>query len=263
MERRIRIVGLWVVVAFALGAVITTGAQASTEIVNGCIKVEKGANRSYHGHYLDKRCTVEATAEEIDLGGKANKYELGVGAKWSSKGQRGQALKLLSAQGEIECTKSAGSGTVLGPTRVQASLRFAKCADKSYSVICTTPGLTPGTIETKPLLGVIGENPSKEVFVSLTGKETDSTEPAPAATFAEIDCGELITLTLHGTLAGRWTGAVNTPTKSGGMDFAAGTGEQDLIEQFVDRNEPPGEEATTLEAVQSLKFKVNYEIKQG
>ena len=92
--------GVCLVVSLALSGVTTVGADASTEVVNGCIKVQKGAGKTYHGHYLDKSCTVKASAEEVGLGGKANKYELGIGAKWSAKGnvrKHGVAVQHLEA----------------------------------------------------------------------------------------------------------------------------------------------------------------------
>jgi hypothetical protein len=266
MERRIRIVGLCLVVGFALSAVIAAGAQASTEIVSSpvCVKASKG-HLGYKGHYLDKHCTVKASEEEINLGGELNKYELDPGPGWVAKGKavKGKAVKILLAQGEIVCSKSGGSGMVLGPTRVQATLTFAKCESKKLFVPCTTRGLPSGDIETKTLLGVIGEGAGKEVLVSFTGKEAGGTEPAPGEQFAEFDCGELITFDLHGTLSGKWTEAANEMTKKGGIDFAVGTGEQGLIAQFVAGAEEPEEEAVTLEATQSFNFgKSEYEMKQ-
>lgn len=65
-------------------------------------------------------------------------------------------------------------------------------------------------------------------------------------------------------MSGKWTEAVNKTTKTGGMDFAVGTGEQGLIEQFVNPvSKEPEEEAATLEAIQSFKFNADYEIRQG
>ncbi len=250
--------------AFALSAVIAAGAQASTEIVSSpvCVKAAR-VGKVYKGHYLDKHCTEPATPEEIGLGGKLNKYELDPGPGWVAKGKavKHEAVKLLSAQVIIVCSKSGGSGEVLGPTRVQATFKFFGC-ENSHAQPCTTHGREADEIETKLLLGVIGESASKEVLVSFTGKETGSTEPAPAETFAEFECGGAL-LTLHGTLSGRWTEKVNKMTKTGGIDFAVGTGEQGLIEQFVNQiTDEPEEEAATLEATQSFKFNADYEMKQ-
>ena len=262
MERRIRIVGLCLIVALALSAVIAANANASTEMVVGCLKIEKGSNNAYHGHYLNKTCTEAATPEEIGLGGKQNKYELGAGAKWKAKGAKGKEIKLVSAQHkQVACAKSAGSGMVLGPTRVQATFVFSACTN-GEAHRCTTPGRKEGEIETKLLLGVVGESASKEALVSFTGKEAGSTEPTPAEPFADFECGG-VAFTLHGTLSGRWTEAVNEMTKVGGIAFAPGTGEQGLIWQFVNpNNNEHEEEAVTLEATQSFKFKATYEMKQ-
>src|SRR5208282_5226716 len=121
---------------------------------------------------------------------------------------KGKAVKLITAQLEIVCKKNSGSGMVLGPTRVQATLNFSACADSHEHTPCTTHGREVGEIETKLLLGAIGESHSKEALVSFTGTEPGSTEPAPAETFAEFECHEVL-FTLHGTLSGRWTEAVN------------------------------------------------------
>ena len=258
MERPIRIVGLCLVVALALGAFIATSAEASTEIVSFpvCVKAPK-TSKIYDGHYLDKRCTEVSATDE-------GKYELEPGPAWVAKGKavKHLAVKLLSAQVVIVCSKSGGSGTVLSPTRVQATFKFTGCED-SHAQPCTTHGRPAGEIETKLLLGVVGEGAGREALVSFTAKEAGSTEPAPAQTFAEFECEELL-LALHGTLSGRWTEGVNTTTKKGGIEFAPGTGEQGLIEQFVNPvSQEPEEEAATLAAIQSFKFNADYEMKQG
>ncbi len=264
MERRIRGVACCLMVACGLSAVVVSGAQAATEIVSSpaCVKVVKTVH-GYKGHFLDKHCTVTASEEEIDLGGKENKYELNPGPGWVAKGKavKHEAVKLLSAQVIIVCSKSGGSGMVLSPTRVQATFEFSHCED-SHAQPCTTHGREVGEIETKLLLGVVGEGASKEALVSFTGKETGSTEPVPTETFAEFECGEVV-VALHGTLSGRLTEATNKMTKKGGIDFAVGTGEQGLIEQLINPiSKEPEEEAATLEATQSFKFGAEYEIKQ-
>lgn len=265
MERRIGIAGLCLVAAFVLSGIVAAGAQASAEIVSSpvCVKAVKVA-KGYKGHYLDKHCTVKASEEEIDLGGVENKYELDPGPAWVGKGKavKHLAVKLLSAQLVIVCSKSGGSGEVLSPTRVQATFKFVDC-ENSHAQACTTHAREAGEIETKLLLGVVGESAGEEVLVSFTGKEAGGTEPAPAETFAEFECGG-VPMALHGTLSGRWTEAANKMTRKGGIDFAVGTGEQGLIEQFINPvSKEPEEEAATLEATQSFKFNAEYEIKQG
>ena len=151
---------------------------------------------------------------------------------------RGLALKIHSANVELECLKSTGSGVVLSPTRVEETFSFTKC--QALEAPCETPGHVIGQIETKPLLGVVGENASKEAFVSFTGMEAGSTEPAPQETFAEMECGGFAKLTLHGTVSGKWTEAVNKPTKTGGIQFTVASGEQDLIESTpFEKTKPP------------------------
>ncbi len=265
MHGRTRITGLCLIVASALSAAIAAGAQASTEIVSSptCVKAVK-VNKGYSGHYLDKHCTVEASAEEIALGGKADKYELDPGPSWTAKGKapKHKAARLVSTQGEIACSKSGGSGEVLGATRVQATFKFTGCKN-SVGQLCTTHGREAGEIETKLLLGVVGEGAGREPVVSFTGKQEGGTEPAPGEAFAEFECAEALS-TLHGTLSGRWTEKPDKMTKEGGIAFAIGTGEQALIEQFINPvSEEPEEEAVTLEATQLFKFGGEYEMKQG
>lgn len=265
MEGRIRIVGLCLIVAFVLSAVIAAGAQASTEIVSSpvCVKVPK----PFKGHYLDKRCTVEA-------GPEGGKYELEPGPSWKAKGKsikRAPVAAFVSAQAEIHCTKSTGSGEVLGPTRVQARFRFYGCnnvrsAKRPLASCGTNPNAEDlkGEIETRKLLGVIGENGANQVVVSFTG-ESGSTEPDPAETFAVIECENEEVFTLHGTLSGTWTQAPNQASKKGGISFVAdAAGEQALLQQFVNPlSHEPEEQSVTLEATQAFTFGDKYEMRQG
>lgn len=264
MVRRTWIVGLCLIVALAVSALIAAGAEASTEIVSSpvCVKANKsGSGKNYSGHYIDKRCTIKASEEEIALGGKLNKYELDPGPTWKGKGHavKHVTAKLVSAQMEILCKKSVSSGMVLSSTRVQATFKFSGCSTGPTHQVCTTHGREQGEIETKPLLGVVGEGAGNEPVVSFTGKEAASTEPAPAQTFAEFECAE-VPFTLHGTLSGSWI-EVGKMSKKGGIDFAVGTGEQGLIEQFPNAvTEETEEEAITLEATQLFKFGADYEM---
>ncbi len=251
MGSRIRILGLCVIAGFVLSMVVIASAQASTEI-RACVKAEK-SSKEYVGRFEDKQCTVEAP------GGRGGKYELDVGGKWVGRGKK--KVKLVSAHAEIVCATSRGSGTLLGPTRLQGTLLLLKCAEGKSA--CTTQGHKAGEIETKLLLGVIEEGAGREVLVSFTGKEAGSTEPAPMERFAEFEC-EGTAFDLHGTVAGRWTEPVNIMNKKGkgGIDFAVGTGEQGLIEQFVNPiSEDPEEDAATLEGSQEWKMP-RYEMKQ-
>jgi len=260
--RHIRIVGLCLTMALLLGAVVSVGARASTEFVS-CVKTEK-VGKFFKGHYDNGTCTEKASEEEVNKGGNRNKYELDVGAKWSAKNARRTEMKLDLGGGEVVCLKSAGSGTWLSSTRVSATFRFGKCEGSEFESLCTSPGDKAGEIETKPLLGVLGENASREVFVLFTGEEVGSIEPAPAETFAEFECGGIASFTLHGTLSGRWTEAVNTSTKTGGIVFAPDVGEQDLVAVFPNAMSGEAEEGpATLESEQSLKFKYKYELRHS
>ena len=88
--------------------------------------------------------------------------------------------------------------------------------------------------------------------------EAGSTEPSPQEAFAEIECGNFAAISLRGSVSGKWTEAANKPTKTGGIQFTAGSGEQDLIESTPYEDD----EAATLEATQVFKFKANYEIER-
>jgi hypothetical protein len=257
MGRSIRIAGLSLVAAFALSALVAVDAEASTEFASSCYKAKK-VGKFYTGHYMNKTCTEKASEEEITKGGKANKYEYGPAGSWAAKGT---AVKIGSAAGEISCPKGGGSGKVIGPTRVESTFEFLGCMTNKHAS-CMTPHAAAGEIQTKLLLGAIGESAGK-VLVSFTGKESGATEPAAAETFAEFEC-EGTLFKLHGTLAGTWTEAVNKTTKHGGIEFAAGAGQEGLIEQFFNAiSNKTEEQAATLEGTQSFKFNVRYEIKQA
>ena len=262
MERRSGIAGPCIVVAVALSAVIAVTAQASPEIVS-CYKTVK-VEGVYKGHYKNKTCTEKASEEEVDLGGRANKYEFDAGEKWTVKGK---TVKLVSAEVDVVCSKSAGSGTVLTPTQLSGVFRFNGCTERSSEPLpigCNTypESLEKDEINTRRLIGVIGEGAGGEVLVSFTRQA--GTEPAPQESFAEFQCGGPVTsFNIYGTLSGRWTEAVNKTTKKGGIDFAVGTGEQELIEQFSNPiSDELEEDPATLESTQSYKFADKYEMRQ-
>ena len=262
MERRIRIVGLCLLVAFALSAVAVASAQASVEI-GQCVKQVKGA-KGYKGHFKNKQCTEKATPEEIGLGGKANKYNFEPGgAPNPAFTAKGKEVKLTVGELEVKCKSSEASGTVrggTGPGTLEASLDFKGCIQpKAENKKCSTHGKEAGEIQTKQLVGSLSENAGKEAVFTFDGKTKgdvgSETEIAP-----EFECRETL-YKLTGTLTGKDLQTANTPSKKGGLEFTTAVGTQNLEAAFKNPFTAEEEkEALSLVFTQTIKFQGSYEL---
>lgn len=160
--RHVRIIGVCLIAAFALSAVVAAGASASQPAFWQCVKAAKNADKKYIGKYINSKCTEEASAKEIEEG-KTNKYEF---EEWNAAGKGGESkVKEFTGKfntmfieirkvGPFTCKAGTYSGEVTGPkTLGNISLTLTGCEiDKSSF---TNTG-TAGEIKFNTLKGEIG-----------------------------------------------------------------------------------------------------------
>ncbi|HUH80330.1 MAG TPA: hypothetical protein VLZ06_03290 [Solirubrobacteraceae bacterium] len=281
MERRIRIVGVCLLAAFALStAVLTTSASASLEF-GQCKKLLKGANNRYHGRWKNKDCVKrevvegeevkgEASPEEIGLGGKENKWEFVPGpagnSTYSAKGHT-VIITLPEAGGglEITCKSSAGHGALKGAQSIEGNFSFKKCEQlKNNKLMCSTHGKDEGEIETAAhgLIGLLeeGKGPEKEPLIKYEYKEK-GTEGNDEKPWMEFECQSKLYV-VSGTLSGEAIDEANVPSKKAGISFTETLG-QGLTASFEEQFGTETEESVaTVTFGQSFKFETNYELRK-
>ncbi len=276
--KRIRIVGLCLVAMFAFSAMVVSVAQASE--VGICARVEK-TGKVFKGQYLEKGCLEKASNEEVEKGGKGNRYE------WTSAAGHTYTLKggtvslrmpgyTLAA--EITCkSKSAGTGEWTGQTTGVYTILLHGCTLNVTGGKCTSEGLSPGEIETSALdVTLIGYPETREQ--EKLNEETLEVEsypvgpaegrvwveysPAPGYPYAEYVCEPGVMFRTQGTLAGLLIGHVASPVNAmrelAETSYGPGQGVQDLYSEFSNNGglsyEPAGFEfeSNTSTAVEMM-----------
>lgn len=211
--KRIRILGLCLIAAFALSVVASSSAVAAPEYW----ECHKQTVKPYTGKFMDKKCTKAATKAEEEEG-KKNKYELQPGILKGKvfKGKGGAAtLHTPAVGGEVTCKSFKDEGKLGSPTTQEKVVSiFIKCV--SLGKNCTSPGAKTGEIKTKNLKGVLGtiNKVGPKVGVALSA-ETGSI-------LAEFAC-EGLEISVTGSVIGEVT-PVNTFTKTSNDIFTV-TGE--------------------------------------
>lgn len=122
MMRHLKLGSLFLAAAFALPALASATASATSPAFYQCVKAEK-VEKKYVGHYLDTKCSKPASEAEIEEG-KKNKYEL---EEWNEAGKGGPSkvkefkgkgwrpFREIVGFGPIACSKWSMSGEVTGP----------------------------------------------------------------------------------------------------------------------------------------------------
>jgi hypothetical protein len=178
--RQIRIAGLCLVVACALGAAAATSAMATAPEYGRCLKKAKAEGKGY----TSSKCT---TAGE----GTKAKYEWVPGAGKTKFETKGGVGILTSVNGQaVECKTESSSGEFFEGTNKEAgnmSIKFNECV--SLSEPCTSPGAKTGELITNDVEALVGwENKAK--------KKTDiELYPAKSVTsglFIEFECLGLV-----------------------------------------------------------------------
>jgi len=252
--KRIRIVGLCLVAAFAFSAMATSSALAGE--YGKCVTVAKGVG-GYHGKWLSKACepnlvtkkSEKASESEVINGGKKNKYEW-ESAAGSKSTSTTKTATLSSAGGAITCKKSTDEGEITGwQTDTDVSL-FKECTLSATGGKCTSfvfneameeiPTAPEGDIETFTLKTYLLDHGTKghsglEPIEGETWTEFLATPGNPtgigAQNFgeplqAQYVCAPGVVFQTSGTLSGKTT-PVSKMIDKFVTKFGAG-GEQDL-----------------------------------
>jgi len=192
--KRMRILGLCLVAAFALAVVAASSASAAQPTFYECAKVAAGA-----GKYTNKTCSTEGT-------GKKAKYELkeGIGKPKVFKGSgKSATLHTPALGGEITCKTFKDEGKLTSPTTEGAVLStFSTCTTEGKK--CSSTGEKAGTIKTFALAGETG------TISGGSGAGVDL-KPEKGELLAEFNC-EGLEVKVKGSVIGEEK-PVNTFTK--------------------------------------------------
>ena len=214
--RRIGMAGACMVVLAVFAVVSAASASASLPALYECAKTAK-VGKKYTGKYIDKKCSKEATAKEIEEG-KANKYELKEGFRKGKafKGKGKGADLEVEGVGGITCTSSADTGKFNSPTSADKIVAtFKGCAFLGKK--CES-GSTAGEIVTDPLKGVVGYLAGKGTKTPTVGALISAESGEALAAF---DC-EGDHFGVIGSVIGEVT-PVNTFTKTATFTFKQGS----------------------------------------
>jgi hypothetical protein len=198
MKRIIRIAGLSLIAAVAVGALASTSASAALPEWGKCVKVPYELNGKVHkkGKYADANCTEK-------LGTSTGEYEFlkgtsAVGNTQFTAVQTSEKAVLQTAQGvSVECTSTVATGNLFGAKEVSGvAVTFKGCRLPLLSFTCEGffenefPNkyiYKEGEIITRSLKGHLGYisgqgTASPTVGLSLTPEEK-------GGLFAEFVCG--------------------------------------------------------------------------
>jgi hypothetical protein len=197
MKRIIRLVGLSLVAAVAVGALAAATASAELPEWGKCVKVPYELNGKIHkkGPYANANCT-----EKVETGGQYAflKGTTGTANTAFTAVQTTEKAQLETAQGiSVECTSTVATGNLSGTKGVSnVSVTFKGCRLPLLTFTCESffrnefPNkyvYNEGEIVTRGLKGGLGYisgkgGPSPSVGLSLTAQE-------PKGLFAEFVCG--------------------------------------------------------------------------
>jgi hypothetical protein len=244
--KRMRILGLCLVAAFALAVVAASSASAAPAFYE-CAKVKGGK--------YEKGCSKE--------GGKGG-YELkeGIGKagtkKFKGSGKKA-TLHTPAVGGEITCTAFKDEGLLASPTGEKSVFStFTGCATEGKK--CVSAGQKAGTIKTNALDGNLGEiEGGSGVGVDLKAES--------GKYLAEFEC-EGLTVKVEGSVIGEQTGDINTFSKTSEDIFAVNSekyqkykhfkgGSEDVLESTIDGAGPfeSGQEAGAKNKGEDLEIK--------
>jgi len=224
--KRMRILGLALVAVFALAAVAASGASAAPAWYE-CAKLAKVEGK-YTGKFMDKLCTVNATAEQI-AEGKKNKYELqpgiGKGKPFKVKGGAATLHVIIPATGkgafpggahvEVKCTSFKGSGSAGLPNTVsKVTSEFKGCT--VLAAPCQS-GSKKGVITTNSLNGEMVDIEGGSGVGTLLKAES-------GPVLASFTCTKVASTNVLGSVIAEHTGNVGTISKTSADNFIVGPG---------------------------------------
>jgi hypothetical protein len=202
--KQMRLVGLCLVVAAALSAVVASAAFATAPEYGRCTKAEKNVKKEYNGSFSEAKCEKEVPVAERAKKGKYI-WTPGAGkAKFTTTGGVG-VLTTVGGSG-VECKTESSSGEFAPGTNKEETgvvVKFNECI--SLGLYCNTPGAKSGELVTNELDGLVG-------WENKASKKTDlELFPAPGVKgglFIEFECSGL---------AVKVKGHVLVPIKNGKM----------------------------------------------
>ncbi len=159
--KAMRFVGLCSVAAFAVIALGAGSAWAAAPEYGRCVALAKNAEKKYEGHFTDKGCTKEATAEQ-KAEGKHNKYDWHPGGvKLHQTSTGGKATLQEVGKYAVGCESETSTGDYVGTKEAtHLFVTFKGCHVPPF--VCTSPGHPAGELETKELEGrVVWQNKAK------------------------------------------------------------------------------------------------------
>ena len=195
--RQIRIAGLCLVVAFALGAVAATSAMATAPEYGRCLKKKTKSLPAF----TTSKCTVES--KEV----KTANYEWIPGAGKTKFETKGGIGILTSVNGQhVECKTESSTGEFFEGTNKEAgnmAIKFNECV--SLGQPCVSPGAKSGELVTNDVEARVGwENKA----LKHTAIELYPAKSVTSGLFIEFECA---------TLAVKVKGAVLVPIKNDAM----------------------------------------------
>jgi hypothetical protein len=216
--RRLRIVGLCIVVGMAASALVSASASAAPTYYE-CAKVAKGA-----GKYL------AGCAEEAAEGAGTYEIQEGAGKGKAFKGKGAAVVIHLPSQGsEFTCKASSEEGfyTVTGQDKVKLTITGCAILGKT----CQSAGAKAGEIKTSLLAGTLGyiATAGPKVGVALVGEGG-----SPWAEFAcGTGAGSLNFVVTSGAIA-EVTGDVNSFNKEVSNAYSVNGEGFQTVERFVE-----------------------------
>jgi hypothetical protein len=178
--RQIRIAGLCLMLACALGAVAATSAMATAPEYGRCLKKAKAEGKGY----TSNKCTTAAE-------GTKAKYEWVPGAGKTKFETKGGVGILTSVGGnKVECQTESSTGEFFEGTNKEAgnmTIKFNEC--QSLQLACSTPGAKAGELVTNDVEALVGwENKAKK----KTALELYPAKSVASGLFIEFECSGLV-----------------------------------------------------------------------
>lgn len=169
--KRLRVLGLFVGMAFVLSALMSASAFAAAPEVGRCVKVAPGT-----GQFTTSECSKKAKPTKL------GEYEFDSGAIKTGFSGVGKVATLETVHGvKVSCEDEASSGEFTSAKTVgNVLVIFTGCVSNGYK--CSTAHSAAGEIETNPLAGqLVWEKYGKKVAIDLYPQSTEL--------FVEFQCG--------------------------------------------------------------------------
>lgn len=230
--KRIRMMGLCLVAAFALSAIAVSSASAAPPEFKVCAKLKKSkTTKKYEGKYSNKTCS------EVNAKGEGE-YELeswlaGKKKSFTGKGGAGTLDSYLPSNesepwaggtilGKVTCKSAKVKGEVTGPKNATAIVEFKTCTSEGKK--CKSAGAPTGTIKTEKLGITLGYIDSGKAVGALVEGGAGGADPS-----AEFTC-EGLELLATGSVIGVVSGNINTISKTYSLAFAVNAkGGQEVV----------------------------------